>query len=206
MTTSAGDFVRKLRRIFEKYDNRCEVKNEYLDLGLANECSREQIQASFSTVPNENPLSDAFFEIVTAMKNHQVALARVGINELLLSYLLRESQEDAPGGPAGETHLDYLLLLVLFITQEGFPYEHYFFSYLLKCYQPVCSFLLSECNEKQIETFMEHITSTGKIAAKKHLDTCSIHHLLRNIENHALGKDLKALASKAKDSRQTLEI
>lgn len=206
MTTSAGDFVCKLRRIFERIDDPGEVENEYLDLGLVNECSRELIQESFSAFPNENPLSDAFFEIVTAMKNHQVALAKLGINELLLSYLLRETKENAPGSPSGETHLDYLLLIVLFITQESFPYEHCFFSYLLKCYQPVCSFLLSECNEKQIEAFMEHITSIGKIAAKKQLDTCSIHHLLRNIENHALGKNLKALASKAKDSRHTLEI
>lgn len=200
-----GDFIQNLRRIFQDYERLEQKETRYLDLGTLSECDQEQLLQSRDSLPVENPLSCAFSEIINALQKGQLALAKMGINELLQLFL-SQTKHDSSNGLTREMFLEQLSLIVLYITQEGFPYEHYFFEYLLRCYQPVCSFLLSQQREKEIDSFMEHLTTVGKIAAQRQLDTCSIHHLLRNIETFAWEKQLKDLAAKARDNRHTLEI
>ena len=197
------DFIRNFRKLFEDHQSSGEKENLYLDLGTVSECTEEQLHRSRTAFPSENPLYAAFHKIINALQNNRLAQARFGINELLHLYLSLPQQE---GDVKGKLYLEHLYLMVLYITQEGFPYENYFFEYILRCYQPVCSFLLSRKQEKEIDTFMDHIVAVGKIAAQRQLDTCSIHHLLRNIETFASERQLKDLAAKAKDNRHTLEI
>lgn len=202
---SLCDFIKELRSFFEDHQGKPteENKQDYLDLGEISECTLEQLQELKTALPGGNPVYLAFSEIIKAMARNEVFHARLGINEIFKYYLLQT--ENTSSGEDSQVFLDYLYLTALFFTQDKFPFERYFYEYFIKCYHPVCSFLLSRQRTDEIERFMEHIAAVGKIAAQKQMDTSSIHHLLRNIENFAQGKELKDLHSKAKDSRYTLE-
>ena len=205
MNSSTRDFIIEIRELLN--ENRSTPQNkeeEYLDLGGISECSPDQLQRARTVLPGESPVYMVFTRIIHALGKNEVAHAKLGINELLQYYLLQT--EDSPSGQESHIFLDYLFLIVQFFTQDAFPYDRYFFDYLMRCYHPICNFLLLGHKTEEIERFMEHIISVGKIAAQRQMDTCSIHHLLRNIETFAAQEQLKELASKAKDSRHTLEI
>lgn len=201
-TSSTGDFVKEIRAYFEA-KKEPEVQGEYLDLGEISECTPEQLLDSGSLLPRENPVYIAFLKIVRALQEKAIIHAKLGINELLRQYLL--GVRTSPGSCSSETFLEHLYLIVLFFTQENYPYQQYFYDYLIKCYHAVCAFLLAEPKEEEIEGFVKHIAGIGKIAAQKQMDTSSIQHLLRNIEVFAGKQKLKDIASKAKDSRHNLE-
>lgn len=199
------DFIKDLRTLFEDTDKKPkEGPFDYLDLGEISDCSPEQLLNAQWFLPVDSPAYNAFLKIVGALQTNEILHARLGINEFLRQYLRHTVSPII--GCSSHTFLEHLYLIVLFFTQDGFPYEQYFYDYLIKCYHPVCSFLLSRQKEEEIALFMEHIAAVGKIAAQKQKDTGSIHHLLRNIETYAGTKQLKDLAAKAKDSRYNLEI
>lgn len=200
-----GDYISNLRRLFETTDHQQKGEApDYLDLGNISECSAEQLLNSGNALPPDNPVYLAFLNIIKALQKMEILHARLGINELLCQYL-KHIYNPAPNCTS-RTFFGHLYLIVLYFTQDKFPYQQYFYEYLIKCYHPVCSLLLSVEKEEEIEMFMEHIAAVGKIAAQKQMDTGSIHHLLRNIETYAGTKQLKDLAAKARDSRYNLEI
>jgi len=198
------EFIRNLRGLFEPTHSQKESNLDYLDLGEINECDAETLLNARTVFPAENPVYFAFLKIISSMKKSEILHARLAINEFLLQYLIHT--DNCGQDYSSRTFLEHLYFVVLYFTQDRFPYQHYFYEYLIKCYHPVCSFLLSGQKEEEIEVFMEHIAAVGKIAAQKQMDTSSIQHLLRNIETYADSKQLKDLAAKAKDSRYNLEI
>jgi hypothetical protein len=198
------DFVKTFRALFQNRNQGANYNDsKYLDLGQISECTPELLEETADLVPQVNPVYLAFLQIAESLGKNEIVHAKLGINELLRFYLLHTKNSD-PDYP-GEVFLKYLYLIVLLFTRENYPYEQYFYDYLLRCYHPVCNFLLAGGSEKEIRAFMQHIVGVGKIAAQKQMDTGSIHQLLRNIETFAQANRLSALASQAKDCRYTLE-
>lgn len=179
-------------------------QSQYIDLGETVECSPEQLQQFRTALPCANPVHNVFSKIILSLNNYELTNAKYGINELFQHYLLHTGDNEL--GKNSLLILEHIYLIVLYFGREGYPYERYFFDYLMRCYHPVCSCLLSAQKQAEIELFTNHIVFVGKIAASRQVDTCGIHHLLRNIETFASAHQLKDLASKAKESRHNLEI
>lgn len=173
--------------------------HSYLDLSAAKEVSLDML----ADVPPADPLTEAVGLILDSMNHGPFELTRLGINELLKSYLSRVSKENERS--CTRSYLDCIYQLYLFALLERYPYTDLFWEYLSLCFDTVSRHLVEHKLLVSCQVFLSKVTLMGKWAAQKNLHTNLIQHFLHNMEIWAREEGYLELADSAKNHRFNLE-
>ena len=194
-------YVEKLREILEQplgLDNPL-----YLDLSAAGEITKDALLKAAQEPPRPDPLIRALGLILETMREGPFELTRLGVNELLKSYLLRIAKENEAA--CTRCYLDCIYQLYLNSLLPQYPYAALFWESLSRCLDTVGRYLIAHNLACSLEFYLKKVAVMGKHAALKGLHTSSIQHLLHNIETWARREGFPELADSARNQRFNLE-
>lgn len=194
-------FVGKLQEILDQ--SPCLDNSRYLDLTRTVETTRELLQNEAKKPPLSDPLIRVLGLILESMDNGPFEMTRLGINELLKSYLVRVNGENEAA--CTRCYLDCIYQLYLYSLLDSYPYTELFWESLSRCFDPVSRYLIENKLIHSCEVFLIKVSSMGKRAALKGLHTSSIQHYLHNIEIWAREEGFPDLADSARNHRFNLE-
>ncbi|SMB80099.1 hypothetical protein SAMN00017405_0836 [Desulfonispora thiosulfatigenes DSM 11270] len=182
-------------------DFTCE--NVYLDLATFTNYKVNLILEKINIPPLENPLIDATFLIVNSMKSCHLTQTKLGINELLKSFLLHITPDNQE--KCAECYSDFLYEIFLNSLQDTYPYTDLLWTYFGDCFHTVALILVENGYIEGSDIFLKKIALMGKIAAQKGLHTSNIQHFLHTLEVRAYELKFDDLANSAKNYRFNLE-
>lgn len=128
---------------------------------------------------------------------------QIGINELLKHLLIHIQKENEPY--LAECYLNRLGLIFKRCLMPDFPFPEEVWNYLCACLRSTGIYLLEHGFFVAARETIDFLAGTGRIAALKGLPTANTQSSLRILENKALEKNEKHLASVAKNARFNLE-
>jgi hypothetical protein len=128
---------------------------------------------------------------------------KVGINELLKHFMvsINPELEDT----LAEHYMYRLRLIFKRCLMPDFPFPEEIWNYICDCLRTTGSFLLEEGYYTASREIIDSLAGMGRIAAVKGLPTANTQSSLRILENRAIDRGEKALASVAKNARFNLE-
>lgn len=194
-------FVEELQKILDQ--PLClEQEQSYLDLSLTRDILPELFQEQ-EKLPPADPLVQALAIILRTMESGPFEFTKLGINELLKSYLRRVKQENEEA--CTRCYLNCVYQLYLYGLLERYPYTDLFWEYLSLCFDTVSKYLIENKLVAGCQVFLNKVAIMGKWAAQKNLHTSSIQNFLHNMEIWARAEGFYELADNAKNNRFNLE-
>lgn len=194
-------FVWKLQEILDQ--PLCLDNPRYLDLSVTKEATKELLQNAANQPPLSDPLIRVLGLILETMTKGPFELTRLGVNELLKSYLSRVQKENE--APCTRCYLDCIYQLYLYSLLEHYPYPDLFWESLSRYFDAVSRYLIENKLADSCEIFLKKVSAMGKFAALKGLPTSSLQHFLHNIEIWAREEGFPELADSARNHRFNLE-
>lgn len=176
---------------------------QYLDLSLSKEIDDDQLVQFSKQCPTPDPLTDALSLVLTTMRWGPFEYTRLGINEILKSFLIHiqeDNQEDCT-----KCYMTCIYQIYLSGLLDEYPYTDLFWEYLSQCFDTVSKYLIEHKLDKGCQIFLNQVSKMGKWAAQKGLHTSSIQHFLHNMEIWARKDGFFELADSAKNHRFNLE-
>lgn len=196
------DFTHKIKEILAR--PLClKNSNKYLDLAQVSDIKEINLNESKDVTPDDDPIAEATYLIIETMRDCNLTLTKIGVNELLKAYLgLINSEHEKE---CTELFSDYLLEIYLYSLQKDYPYTDLLWNYLSNCFHIVSQYLLENGYIEGCEIFLQQIAAMGKAAAQKGLHTSTIQHFLHTLELRAKELGYPELAAAAKNHRFNLE-
>lgn len=202
MSPDPARFVAKLQSILA--EPLClEGNPRYIDLSRDNQVDDDGLHSSLAELPPSDPLIKALTVILQSMERGPFDLTRLGINELLKSYLFRVDETNQEN--CTHCYLNCIYQLYLFGLLENYPYTDLFWEFLSLCFDTVSKYLIEHKLDRGCQVFLNKVSTMGKWAAQKGLHTSSIQHFLHNMEIWAREEGFSELADSAKNHRFNLE-
>lgn len=201
---TVADFVRQLKSILSELPPVTTLQQaDYLDLGnLDNPRSLAQ-KLSSEELPY-NPLAEALDIILLKVHFCQVDKVKLGINELLKSYLQKVNDQEEK--IVTHLYLSQLDLVFRRCLAGDFPYDQEIWDYLGSCLNTTGLHLISLGFETATRQLLEVFFHLGKLAAQKGLQTSTTQGHLRVLEAGAVSQGYPDLAASAKNFRFNLEL
>lgn len=179
------------------------LKDAYLDLADLSDYKTALHKEEIDTAPLDNPLIDATSLIVKSMKSCHLTHTKLGINELLKSFLCNIDSDNQE--KCAEMYSDFLYELFLYCIQDVFPYTDLLWNYLGNCFHTVSLILVEKGYVNACDILLKKISIMGKVAAQKGLHTSNIQHFLYTLEVRASELNYTDIASLAENYRFNLE-
>lgn len=175
---------------------------KYLDLSIGSTVSPAELSASATALPADN-LAEFQELLMNQIARYNIDKIKVGINELLkhlLTVIVPELEQTLA------QHCLYRLRLIFKrCLLADFPYPEDIWNYICECLQTSGIFLMDNGFFTAAREVIDSLAAMGRIAALKGLPTATTQSALRILENRALEKNEKQLASTAKNARFNLE-
>jgi len=194
-------YVEKLQKFLDQ--PLCLDNPRYLDLSVTKEVNKEVLQNAAKQRPLSDPLIRALGLILETMTKGPFELTRLGVNELLKSYLVRVQKENETA--CTRCYLDCICQLYLYSLLEHYPYTDLFWECLSQYFDTVSRYLIENKLTDSCEVFLKKVSAMGKCAAQKGLHTSSVQHFLHNMEVWAREEGFPELADIARNHRFNLE-
>lgn len=173
----------------------------YTDLAAAETFTQEKPGADAGTPP-DNLVS--FQEIMMVeIANCNLDKIQLGINELLKHFLKTISRDREQY--MAEQYLYRLRMIFKRCLLPDFPFAEEIWNYICACLRSTGSHLLEQEYYAAVREIIDSLSGMGRIAALHGLPTANTQSSLRILENKALEKNEKQLASVAKNARFNLE-
>lgn len=203
MLKTTTQFIKELKAIMTQ--PLCLSKSPaYLDIAFDKNISSEMLYSDECFLPPNDPLIQIQAVILQTMQSGPFEYTRLGINELLKSYLKCVNKENAE--PCTRCYFEGLYQLYLFSLLESYPYTELFWEYFNQCFDSVGNYLIKNMLVFACEEFLHKVSLMGTKAAQKNLPTGSLQHTFHKIEIWARTNGFFELADKAKNYRFNLEI
>jgi hypothetical protein len=181
-----------------------EKDGEYLDLAQISSINKELLLKKVNIPPQPNPIAEAVSLVIETMKGCHLTRTKIGINEILKTYLLIINHENEK--ECTELFSGYLYEIYLYSLQKNYPYTDLLWNYLSNCFHVVSLYLVEAGYVEGCKIFLQQIATMGKMAAQKGLHTSSIQHFLHTLELKAQELGFTEFAAVAKNHRFNLEI
>lgn len=202
MTSDLFGIIQEIQKILEAQPSFKEKQEEYLDISQITRADEEALRTAKGRLPPPDPLVHALAMILETMKNSPFALTRLGINELLKSFLYRVNAENQEA--CSEKYLSSVYEIFLSMLKD-YPFEELLWEYLSQCFDTISKYLIARRLAKGCQVFLDKVALMGKAAAGHGLHTSSIQHFLHNLEVKAREEGFEELADSAKNHRFNLE-
>ena len=174
----------------------------YLDLAAA---EKQLTPEEFNTPLYPPDILISFQEIIMREIHHcNLDKTLIGINELLKYLLASLDKENEPY--LAERFLDRLRLIFKRCLMPDYPFPEEVWNYTCACLRSTGSYLMENGFYIATREIIDFLAGSGRIAGLKGLPTANTQSSLRILENKALEKNEKHLASVAKNARFNLEI
>ncbi|PKM90682.1 MAG: hypothetical protein CVU87_01590 [Firmicutes bacterium HGW-Firmicutes-12] len=177
--------------------------NTYVDLATNQRIEFDLLSVDENYLPPNDPLIQVLAIILQTMQEGPFEFTRLGVNELLKSYLRRVNTDNEQSCTL--CYLECIYQLSLYGLLENYPYTNFFWDYLCKCFDTISKYLIEYSLVFACQVFLYKVSVMAKDAAQKNLHTSSIQHLLHNIEIWARAEGYYELADDAKNKRFNLE-
>ncbi len=202
MTHDTIHFVENLQKILTS--PLCLQENSgYLDLSCCKDIKEEELYKQAGNLPQYDPITEALALILETMEKGPFELTRLGINELLKSYLIQVQPDNEE--PCTKCYFECIYQTYLFSLLDIYPYTDLFWEYISTCFDTISKYLIMHKLNKGCQVFLDKISIMGKLSAQKGLHTSSIQHFLHNMESWAREEGFDELADNAKNNRFNLE-
>lgn len=196
-------FVRELQEILAAVPAGQDHAFVYLDISQSCEIDETKLHESMGQLPPGDPLVKALGRVLSTMKEGPFELTRLGINELIKSYLYRVNKENQE--PYTHAYLNCIQQIYLTGAAGNYPFIDLLWEYLSRIFHTVSIFLLDRYLVQACRIFLSKVSSMGRSAAQRGLPTSSIQHFLYNMEIRAHEEGFAELARTAKSHRFNLE-
>lgn len=175
----------------DKYSDLSGIKNQLLFEDLTSIVTPQDCLVSFQEI------------IMNEISKCNSDKIKIGINELLkhLLTIITSEQEHY----LAERHLYRLRMIFKRCLLPDFPFPEEIWNYICDCLRSTGVYLVENEYYIAAREIIDSLTQMGRIAALKGMPTANTQSSLRIIENRALSKDQKQLASVAKNARFNLE-
>jgi len=173
----------------------------YLDLSCTKELSSAEIL--ISPLPPADSLitfQEIMMEQIAGCRSDKI---KIGINELLkhcLAGMDKEREQEL-----AERYLYRLRMVFKRCLMPDFPFTEEIWNYICDCLRSAGTYLLDREYFIASGEVIDSLAGMGRIAGLKGLPTANTQSSLRMLENKALEKGQKQLASMAKNARFNLE-
>lgn len=202
MNYDTTNFVQELQKILS--EPLClEGNPDYLDLSIHKDITDQKLEPATAEFPPSDPLIKALGMTLHTMERGPFELTRLGINELLKSYLYQVNKDNEDS--CTKCYLNCIYQIYLYGILESYPYRDLFWEYLSLCFDTISKYLIEQKLIMACQVFLNKISAMGKWAAQKGLHTSSIQHFLHNMEIWAREEGFDELADSAKNHRFNLE-
>ena len=175
--------------------------NQYLDLStIGNQVLKSDLLTAAS--PQDCLISFQTLIMSEISKSNSDKI-KIGINELLkhlLAIINREHEHFL-----SERHLYRLKMIFKRCLMPDFPFQEEIWNYICDCLRSTGSFLMDDGYFMASREIIDSLAGMGRIAALRGLPTANTQSSLRILENKAMEKNEKLLASTAKNARFNLE-
>lgn len=202
MEYNPAPFVAGLQKIFTE-EMYWEENTDYLDISASSQINRDALETALRIVPPPQPLIQALAIILLTMEQGPFDLTRLGINELLKSYLRQVNKENQ--GFCTQAYLNCIYQIYLFNLTGDYPFKDLLWEYLSRCFTTVGRFLVEQSLVEGCQIFLNQVSTMGKSAAQKGLHTSSIQSFLHSLEVRAREEGFTELADSAQNHRFNLE-
>jgi len=194
-------YLQEIRKILTRSSIRQRNTDKYLDLAsLQGPPSPEELNST--ALPGDALVT---FQEMLMLEISKFSLdkIKVGINELLKHFMvsINPELEDT----LAEHYMYRLRLIFKRCLMPDFPFPEEIWNYICDCLRTTGSFLLEEGYYTASREIIDSLAGMGRIAAVKGLPTANTQSSLRILENRAIDRGEKALASVAKNARFNLE-
>lgn len=195
-----GTFICKLRNLLSDFDSET-GQEEYVDLAAIQNLTTAGELAD-TTVPRDKLVvfQEMMMSEIARCNSDKV---KIGINELL-KHLLRTINKDTEHY-LSERYLYRLRMIFKRCLMPDFPFPEEIWNYICDCLRSVGAYLVENEYYIAAREIIDSLAQMGRIAALKGMPTANTQSSLRLIENKALVKNQKELASVAKNARFNLE-
>jgi hypothetical protein len=203
MQQSTKQFIEELKK--HLVEPLClSFENAYVDLATIQRINFDILSVDENYLPPHNSLIQVLAIILQTMQDGPFEFTRLGVNELLKSYLRKLSPENEQ--VCTLCYLECIYQLSLYGLLEHYPYTNLFWDYLSKCLNTISKYLIEQKSVYACQVFLYKVSLMGKDAAQKNLHTGSIQQIFHNIEIWAHSEGYYELADSAKNKRFNLEI
>jgi len=194
------EFLAKLRDVLAE-SSFAEGNSGFLDLAtIENIGSPEQLLSPDPPPDNLTTFQEMMMAEIGACNSDKIKL---GINELLKHLLATIDRDREPY--LAEQYLYRLRMIFKRCLMPDFPFQEEVWNYICSCLRSAGVFLLEREHFLAARQIIDSLAGMGRIAALKGLPTANTQSSLRVLENKALQKKQKQLASAAKNARFNLE-
>ncbi len=198
------NFISKVRKYLSDFDSDImsnSSKGKYIDLAkIQNLATTEELKDS--KLPHDNLMM--FQEVIMAeISRCNSDKVKIGINELLKHLLLTIDKDTEHH--LSERYLYRLRMIFKRCLMPDFPFPEEIWNYICDCLRSAGAYLVENEYYLAAREMIDSLAQMGRIAALKGMPTANTQSSLRIIENRALAKNQKQLASVAKNARFNLE-
>ncbi|MDD2496880.1 MAG: hypothetical protein PHT78_08755 [Desulfitobacteriaceae bacterium] len=195
-------FISHLREILQEPWEKANL-GHFLHLSKTPEVTPENLLADKNSIPPSDPLTDACQTIIQQARELSLANTLNGINEIYKEYLRQVTLESQCSLTKSLT--ENLELVFLYIISDNFPYSQKTWEWISASAKPVALYLLKNDLPQAAAMYLEFLSRSGKLAAKKNLRTGTLQHVFRILELRTGDLNWKELTLKIKNLRQNLE-
>ncbi|MDD2402159.1 MAG: hypothetical protein PHI90_10800 [Clostridia bacterium] len=195
-------FVKKLQEILSQppcFEN----NTSYLDLGQVSSIDDTKLETTFGHIPPSDPLTKALGYILQSMRRKPFTLTKLGINELLKSYLYHINTDNQKVFTT--CYLGCIEQIFLSCLSKNYPFTNLLWEYLSRCFNTVSEYLVAHKLEQGCQVFLDKVSCISKTAAQEGLHTSLIQYFLHNLEIWAREEGYIELADNAKNYRFNIE-
>lgn len=193
-------YLAKLREELSRGSNCYDRK--YIDLADKAAVTLSQLFVSAPAIPPDN-LSGFQEMLMKQIVCCNIDKVKVGINELLKHLIQTITTESEPS--TAQQYLFRLRMIFQRCLLSDFPYPEDIWNYICNCLKTVGVFLTENGYFIASQEVIDFLAAMGRVAALRGLPTANTQSSLRILENKALEKGEKLLASNAKNARFNLE-
>lgn len=193
-------YLTKLREELSRGSNCYETK--YIDLAARSMVTRDELSIMAAEIPPDD-LAGFQDILMRQIADCNLDKVKIGINELL-KHLLETITEESEHLQA-QRYLYRLRIIFRRCLLPDFPCLEDVWNYICSCLTTTGMFLLENGFFMAAQELVDFLAAMGRIAALAELPTANSQASLRVLENMAMAKGEKQLASNAKNARFNLE-
>ncbi len=177
--------------------------DSYMDLAAVSAIEEFDPQKACRQVPSPDPLVRALGLLLETMEKGPFDMTCLGINELFKKYLFLVTEENEE--KCTQRFFDCIYQLFLTSLLESYPFTGLFWEYLCLTLATVSEYLIEKELIAAGQIFLKTVAIMGRYATQKYLPTCTIQHLMHNMEIWAREEGYLEFADCAKNHRFNLE-
>ncbi len=175
----------------------------YMDLAKVKVIEEFDPQEACRQAPSSDPLVQALGLVLETMEKGPFNMTRLGMNELFKKYLFLITEENEE--ECTQRFFDCFYQLFLSSLLESYPFTGLFWEYLCLTLATVSEYLIEKRLITAGQIFLKTVFVMGRCATQNCLPTCTIQHLMHNMEIWAREEGYLEFADCAKNHRFNLE-